>query len=103
MSRLALWVMLKAKPGREAEAEVFLKQGAEMARTEPSTSTWYGVKIAQGVYAVFGTFHDEEGREAHLNGDIAKALMTRAPELFSNVLQVEKMDILSTKDAHIIH
>jgi quinol monooxygenase YgiN len=95
--------MLKAKPGREAEAEVFLKQRAEAARTEATTNTWYGVRITHGVYAVFGTFHDQEGREAHLHGDVATALMARAPELFSNVLQVEKMDVLATKDSAVFN
>lgn len=97
MSKLALWVMLKAKPGLEEEAEAFLRQASIEARTEEATNTWYAVKIAPGMYGVFGTFFDEVGREAHLHGDIAKALVTRAPELFSNVLQIEKMDLLGTK------
>jgi len=97
MAKKAIWVMLKAKAGKEPEVEAFLKQGATMSRDEPGTVTWYGVKIAPGIYGVFDTFNDDAGRDAHLNGEIAKALMSKAPELFSNELQIEKMDILADK------
>lgn len=97
MAKQAIWVMLKAKPGKETEVEAFLKQGAEMSKDEPKTVTWYGVKMAPGLYGVFDTFDDEAGRDAHMNGDIAKALMAKAPDLFSNELQIEKMEILARK------
>lgn len=97
MAKQAIWVMLKAKPGKEEEVEAFLKQGAMMSNDEPQTVTWYGVKIAPGMYGVFDTFEDEAGREAHMNGEIAKALMDKAPELFSNELKIEKMEILARK------
>jgi quinol monooxygenase YgiN len=89
--------MLKAKPGKEADVEAFLKQGASMSNDEPKTVTWYGVKIGHGIYGVFDTFDDEAGRDAHLNGDIAKALMANASELFSNELEIEKMEIVAKK------
>ena len=72
MAKLAIWVMLKAKPGKEADVEAFLKQGAVMSKDEPKTVNWFGVKIAPGMYGVFDTFDDEAGREAHLGGEIAK-------------------------------
>ena len=99
MAKLAIWVMLKAKPGKEAEVEAFLKQGAVMAKDEPKTVNWYGVKIAPGMYGVFDTFDDEAGREAHMNGEIAKALMANAADLFANAseLRIEKMEILADK------
>jgi quinol monooxygenase YgiN len=68
-----------------------------MATNEPGTVTWYGVRLASGVYGVFDTFNDEAGRDAHLNGDIAKQLMARAPGLFDNELKIERMEILSSK------
>ena len=68
-----------------------------MSHEEPGTVTWYGVKIAPGVYGVFDTFDDEAGRDAHLSGEIAKALMAKAPELFANDLQIERMEILAAK------
>ena len=97
MATKAIWVMLKAKPGKEADVEAFLKQGAVMSNDEPETVTWYGVKMGPGVYGVFDTFNDEAGRDAHMNGEIAKALMASASELFSNELRIEKMDILADK------
>ena len=97
MAKLAIWVMLHAKPGKEKDVEEFLKQGASLAQGEAGTVTWYGVKVAPGVYGVFDTFNDEAGRDAHMNGDIAKALMAKAPELFSNEIRIEKMEILGSK------
>lgn len=97
MAKQALWVMLKATPGKEAEAESFLSQGASLAADEPATITWYGVKLAPGMYGVFDTFDDEAGRDAHLNGAIAQALMAKAPELFSNEIKIERMEILASK------
>ena len=97
MAKQALWVMLKARPGKEHDVEAFLQQGAALATKEAKTVTWYGVKLAPGVYGVFDTFNDEAGRDAHLNGDIAKALQAKAPELFSNDLQIERMEILASK------
>ncbi|MBW4038088.1 MAG: antibiotic biosynthesis monooxygenase [Acidobacteria bacterium] len=97
MAKQAIWVMLKAKPGKESEVEAFLKQGATMSNDEPQTVTWYGVKMGPGTYGVFDTFNDEAGRDAHMNGDIAKALMAKAPDLFANDLKIEKMEILASK------
>lgn len=97
MAKQAIWVMLKAKPGKEHEVEVFLKAGAQMSQNEPGTVTWYGVKLAPGTYGVLDTFNDEAGRDAHMNGDIAKALMAKAPDLFSNDIKIEQMEILASK------
>jgi quinol monooxygenase YgiN len=97
MASKAIWVMLKAKPGKENDVEAFLKQGAAMSHDEPQTVTWYGVKMGPGIYGVFDTFDDEAGRDAHLTGEIAKALMANAADLFSNEIKIEKMDILADK------
>ena len=97
MAKQAIWVMLKAKPGKENDVEAFLKQGATLSNDEPQTVTWYGVKIAPGMYGVFDTFADEAGRDAHLNGAIAKALMAMAPDLFSNEIKIETMEIVASK------
>lgn len=97
MAKQAIWVMLKANPGKEEEVESFLNQGAALAEEEPGTVTWYGVKLAPGTYGVFDTFDDEAGRDAHLTGPIAQALMAKAAELFSNEIKIERMEILSSK------
>ena len=87
----------QAKPGKAAEVEAFLKQGAEMAKAEPGTVTWYGLKEDDGLYSVFDTFEDEAGREAHLNGDIAKALMAKASELFAEAPKIHKISVVAAK------
>ena len=98
MAKYALYVPLKAKPGKEADVEAFLKQGAQMAHDEPGTVSWYGFKEDDGDYAVFDTFDDESGRDAHLNGEIAKALMANAETLFSNTpLQIHKIRMIADK------
>jgi quinol monooxygenase YgiN len=97
MAKQAIWVMLKAKPGKEDEVEAFLKQGAVISREESRTVTWYGVKIDSSTYGVFDTFDDEAGRDAHLDGDIARALKASAAELFSNEIRIETMEILAKK------
>ncbi len=97
MAKFALYVPLKAKPGKEGEIEAFLKQGAEMAGSESGTISWFGLKEGEGRYAVFDTFDDEQGRDAHLSGDIAKALMAKASDLFSEPPQIHKIEVLATK------
>ena len=98
MAKLALYGELKAKPGKESEVEAFLKQGAEMAADETGTIHWYAIKEDRpGVYGIFDTFDDEAGRDAHLNGPIAQALMAKAEELFSEPPAIRKIDLIAEK------
>ncbi len=98
MAKLALYGELKAKPDKEAEVEAFLKQGAEMAKAEPGTIHWYAIKEDRpGVYGIFDTFDDEAGRDAHLNGAIAAALMAKADDLFSEPPAIRKIDLVAEK------
>jgi len=97
MDRYALLALLEAKPGKEQEVEEFLKSAQPLAEGESGTSTWYAVKLGPSKFGVFDTFKDESGRNAHLTGDIAKALFARAEELFAKPPQVEKLEILASK------
>lgn len=97
MAKFALYVPLKAKPDKKAEVEAFLKQGAKMARNEPGTVSWFALDEDDGRYSVFDTFNDEAGRNAHLNGDIAKALMAKADELFAEPIKIHKITIVAEK------
>ncbi|WP_348266735.1 antibiotic biosynthesis monooxygenase [Edaphobacter paludis] len=97
MAKYSLYVPLKPKPGKEAEVEAFLKQGAEMAKKEPGTIAWFALKEDDGRYAIFDTFDDEAGREAHLSGEIAKALMAKADELLAEPPQIHKIGIIANK------
>ena len=97
MSKFALYVRLKPKAGKEKDVEAFLKQGAVMAQDEPGTIRWFAIHEDDGAYSVFDTFNDEAARDAHLNGEIAKALMAKADELFSEPPQISKIGILAEK------
>ena len=97
MVKFALYGSLKAKPGKEAAVEAFLKQGAEMAKQEKGTISWYAIQEGEGRYGIFDTFEDEDGRDAHLNGEIAKALMANADELLSEPPNIQKIAILAEK------
>jgi quinol monooxygenase YgiN len=97
MVRVALFVRLKAKPGREAEVESFLKSGLPLAEAEPATTAWFAVKFGPSTFGIFDAFPDDAGRQAHLSGRIAAALMAKAPELFSEAPSIEKVDVLAAK------
>lgn len=100
MAKLAIWAMLESKPGKEREVEEFLKSAQPLAEKEEETLTWYAVKIAPSKYGIFDTFAAEQGREAHLTGDIAKALFAKAKELFAKDPEVHKIEVLAAK-AHL--
>lgn len=97
MLKLALLVRLEAKPGKEAEVENFLKNGLALVEQEPATKTWYALKISSGTYGIFDTFEDEAGRQAHLSGKVAEALMANAADLFSVAPVIEKVDLIAVK------
>ena len=97
MDQLALLAVLQAKPGKRERGRGFLKSAQPLAQREPGTTTWYAWKIAPSKYGIFDTFANEEGRNAHLNGDIAKALFAKAEELFAAPPQVDKLEILASK------
>ena len=95
MEAIGLLVTLKAHAGKEADAEAFLKSAQPLARNEEATLKWYAIKIGPGKFGIFDTFANEAGRNAHLTGEIAKALGARAGELFAVPPQVQKVEILA--------
>ena len=97
MAKLAIWAEVQVKPGKEKEVEAFLKAAQPLAEKETGTLTWYAVHLGPGKYAIFDTFADENGREAHLTGEIAKALMAKANELFAKTPEIHRIDVLAAK------
>jgi quinol monooxygenase YgiN len=95
METIGLLVTLKARAGKESDAETFLKSAQPLARDEKGTMKWYAIKLGPGKFGIFDTFANEAGRNAHLTGDIAKALGEWASELFEVPPQVEKVEILA--------
>lgn len=97
MAKFALYAELKPRPGKEAEIEAFLKQGAAMAQDESGTIAWFAFKEDNGTFGIFDTFDDEKGRDAHLTGEIAKALMAKAEEYFAEPPKIHKIAVLAEK------
>jgi quinol monooxygenase YgiN len=96
MEAIGVLVTLEARPGKEADAEAFLKSAQPLALDEEGTLKWYAIKLGPGKFGIFDTFANEAGRNAHLTGEIAKALGARAGELFAVPPQVEKVGVLAS-------
>ncbi|HEY6349474.1 MAG TPA: antibiotic biosynthesis monooxygenase [Candidatus Angelobacter sp.] len=94
---VALLVRLEAKPGKEAAVEQFLRSGLEIVQGEPATTTWYALRLGPSTFGIFDTFPDDAGRQAHLTGRVAAALMAKAGELLSQPPNIEKVDVLAAK------
>ena len=97
MLSLGLFVRLEAKPGKEKDLAAFLKQGLQLANQEATTPLWFALRLGPSTFAVFDAFHDESGRQAHLNGPIAKALMAQAPTLLATPPAIERTEVLGAK------
>src|SRR2546430_5422817 len=78
MVKVGLLVRLEAKPGKEAEVGSFIEGAVALANQEASTIAWFAVRLGPSTFAIFDVFPDEAGRQAHLNGPIAPALMAKA-------------------------
>jgi len=97
MEKFALLARVEAKPGKENEVLNFLKSALPLAEAEPDTIRWYALKIGPSTFGIFDTFETEDGREAHLSGKIAEALMANASELLAKDPVIEKVDLLAIK------
>jgi quinol monooxygenase YgiN len=97
MVKKALLVRLEAKPGKEAEVESFLRGGLPIVQEEPTTTAWFAIRLGPSTFGIFDAFPDEAGRQAHLSGRVAAALMAKASELLAKPPVIEKVDILAAK------
>jgi quinol monooxygenase YgiN len=97
MVKVALFVRLEAKPGKEADVESFLRGGLPVVQQEPETTVWFALRLGPSTFGIFDAFPGESGRQAHLSGQVAAALMARAGELFSQPPAIEKVDVLAAK------
>jgi quinol monooxygenase YgiN len=94
---VALWVRLDAKPGKEKEVAAFLHSGLAIVQEEPATIAWFAIQMGPSTFGIFDAFPNEAGRQAHLSGRVAAALMTKAPELLAKPPAIEKIDVLAAK------
>jgi len=97
MVKLALFVRLEARPGKEEDVRRFLLEGLPLVEQEPATAAWFGLRLGPSTFGIFDAFATEDGRQAHLSGQVAAALMTRASELFASPPSIEKLDVLAAK------
>ena len=97
MVKVALFVRLEAKPGKEAEVESFLRGGLPIVEEEPATVAWFGIRLGRTTFGIFDAFPDEVGRQAHLSGKVAAALMAKAPDVLAEAPVIEKVDVLAAK------
>lgn len=92
-----LLVRLDVKHGKDAEVEEFLRSALPLVRAEPATTAWFAIRFGRGEYGIFDVFPDDAGRDAHLGGAVAAALMSRAGELFDQPPRIQKLDVLASK------
>jgi quinol monooxygenase YgiN len=97
MVTVALLVRLEAKPGKEAEVEEFLRGGLAIVQQEPATTAWFAIRLGPSSYGIFDAFPDDVGRQAHLAGRVAAALMEKAPDLLAQAPSIEQIDVLAAK------
>jgi len=93
----ALYVRLEAKSGKEAEVETFLRGGLAIVQQEPATTAWFALRMGPSTFGIFDAFPDDAGRQAHLSGRVAAALMAKASELLAKPPAIEKVDVLAAK------
>ena len=97
MIKEALFVRLEAKPGKEQDVENFLLGGLPLVQEEPDTVAWFGIRLGPSTFGIFNAFPDEAGRQAHLSGKVAAALMAKSAGLFAKPPSIEKVDVLAAK------
>ena len=97
MVKVALFVRLEAKPGKEKDVEAFLLSGLPLVQDEPATTAWFGLRLGASTFGIFDAFPNEAGRQAHLSGKVAAALMAKAGELFAVPPSIQKVDVLAAK------
>lgn len=97
MTTKALLVRLEARPGKEREVEQFLIDALPLVEAEPATVAWFALRLGPSTFGIFDAFPDDDGRQAHLSGKVAEALMARADELFTVAPSIEPVDVLADK------
>jgi len=97
MVHVGLFVRLEAKPGKEAAVEDFLRSGLAIVQDEPATIAWFAIRLGPSTFGIFDAFPDDAGRQAHLSGRVAAALMANAPELLAQPPSIEMVDVLAVK------
>jgi quinol monooxygenase YgiN len=97
MTKVAIYVELKAKSGKEEEAATFLQSAQGLVLQEPLTVAWFAVRFDHSTFAIFDAFDADDGRQAHLQGAVATALGARYDELFDGPLSIRQPAVLADR------
>ena len=97
MVTVGLLLRLEAKPGKETDVENFLKGALPIVQEEPATMAWFAIRIGPSTFGIFDAFPDDAGRQAHMVGRVADALMAQAPDLLAQPPNIERVDVLASK------
>jgi len=100
MDQYAILALMRAKPGKETALEEFLVSARSLVLAETGTTSWYAVRLDDGRYGIFDTFPDQNGRDAHLRGEVARRLMANATELLAEPPIIQTAEILAAKTPH---
>jgi quinol monooxygenase YgiN len=94
---VGLWVPMEAKPGKEDEVAEFLTGAKPIVDAEPDTTAWFAIRMGPTSFGIFDVFENDAGRQAHLSGKVAAALMEKAPDLFATPPGIRQYDVLASK------
>jgi quinol monooxygenase YgiN len=94
---VGLLVTLTAKEGKEQDLSDFLQSALPLVEAEPETVSWFGFRIDDARFGIFDVFPGDSGRDAHLSGPVARALLAKADELLAEPPTIEPVDVLAAK------
>lgn len=97
MVTTGLLLRLEAKIGKEAEVAQLLRDGLSLVLEEPATTAWFAIRIAPATFGIFDAFPNDDGRRAHLAGELAATLMARTPDLLARLPTIEEVDVVAAK------
>ncbi|MXM64381.1 antibiotic biosynthesis monooxygenase [Streptomyces sp. HUCO-GS316] len=97
MNKLGLLVRIEAKPEYADQVEALLRDALQLAQQEDHTVAWFAFRQSATTFGIFDSFDDEEGRQGHLKGRIAAALMEAAPTMLSEAPDIRPVDLLAVK------
>jgi quinol monooxygenase YgiN len=97
MVKVGILARMEAKQGKEDDVAAFLEGALPLVRQEPDTVTWYAIRLGPSEFGIFDTFEDDGGRQAHLSGKVAEALMANASELLVGTPDIRPVDVLASK------
>ncbi|MBI2961739.1 MAG: hypothetical protein HYY28_15615 [Betaproteobacteria bacterium] len=92
-----LLVKLEARAGKDREVEEFLLSALPMVREEADTAAWFAIRFGRSEYGIFDVFPDDESRDAHLRGPVARALLEKSDVLFAKPPEIHKLDVVASK------